>query len=184
MGCRSSASGGSIEVIRTGEDEARRPKYAHVERERRWLMPTGNTLTEPAILIEDRYITGTRLRLRRMTDETTGTATLKLTKKYEADDPLARAIVTAYLTQHEHAVLAALPGLPLRKRRHPLVAGALRYSLDRFEGALAGLTLAEIEWPDDAGLRRLPAPPGALREVSDDPRYQGGALIEAGIPKV
>ena len=171
-------------AVRTGEDEARSPKYAHVERERRWVMDAARLpMLDPhgAVEIEDRYVRGTRLRLRRMVSG--GTVSLKLTKKYDAADPLARAIVTAYLTAAEHDLLATLPAAALVKRRHPLRAHGLEYSLDLFGGALAGLVLAEIEWPDDVGLRRLPPPPGALREVSDDPRYQGGALVTSGIPE-
>ncbi|WP_085808715.1 hypothetical protein [Sphingomonas sp. TZW2008] len=171
--------------MRTGADEAAVPKYAHIERERRWLIDPSRLPTLPAdhVLIEDRYLAGTRMRLRRMTDSGGGGAALKLTKKYEADDPLARAIVTAYLDEPEYALLAGLPGATIVKRRHALVSGGLTYSVDRFEGALAGLILAEIEWADDAGLRGLPAPSGAIREVSDDPRYQGGGLVVHGIPK-
>lgn len=171
--------------MRTGADEARSPKYAHIERERRWLIDPARlpALSAAHVLIEDRYISGTRMRLRRMTDSASGAVALKLTKKYEAADPLARAIVTAYLDEAEFAPLACLPGMMIVKRRFDLVAGDITYSLDRFEGALAGLELAEIEWADDAGLRGLPAPPGAIREVSDDPRYQGGSLVVSGIPK-
>ena len=166
-------------ALRTGEDEARAPKYAHVERERRWLIdPRARPAVDvgTAILIENRYVTGTRMRLRRMRDAD-GREALKLTKKYAAADPLARAIVTTYLTAAEYDLLVALHALPLVKRRYPLVAHGVEYSLDVFEGALTGLELAEIEWPDDAGLRALPPPPGAVREVSDDPLYQGGALV-------
>ena len=170
-------------MIRTGDDEARAPKYAHFERERRRLMAATETPAGPSVLIEDRYISGTRLRLRRMTDEAASTATLKLTKKYEASDPLARAIVTAYLTEVEYSVFAALPATPIAKIRHPLSVNGLTYSVDRFAGALAGLILAEIEWPDDAGLRSLPSPPGALREVSGDARFEGGTLVINGIPE-
>ena len=171
--------------MRTGADEARSPKYAHIERERRWLIDPahGGVAATDHVLIEDRYITGTRMRLRRMTDSASGRAALKLTKKYDAADPLARPIVTAYLDEAEFALLAGLPGVMIVKRRFDLVCGGLAYSLDRFDGPLAGLVLAEIEWPDDAELRDLPAPPGAIREVSDDPRYQGGSLVASGIPK-
>ena len=169
-------------MIRAGEDEAPSPKYARIERERRWLLAPAPLSDDAGVLIEDRYLAGTRLRLRRMID-TAGGVTFKLTKKYEAADPLARAIVTAYLDSAEHAVFATLPGIDLVKRRGPLVANGVTYSVDRFEGALAGLVLAEVEWPDDAGLRLLPPPPGAVREVSDDPRYQGGSLVAHGIPK-
>lgn len=168
-------------MFRDATDEARTPKYAHIERERRWRIdPAARpALGDAHVLIEDRYLTGTRLRLRRMTDGQTGAVACKLTKKYASADPRARPIVTAYLDADEYALLAALPGRPIVKRRLPLQAGALTYSLDRFEGALAGLELAEIEWPDAAGLEGLPAPPGALGEVTDDHRYRGGTLARA-----
>ena len=55
--------------MRTGTDEAERPKYAHVERERRWLVDAARWPVHNAVghvLIEDLYIDGTVLRLRRM----------------------------------------------------------------------------------------------------------------------
>jgi CYTH domain-containing protein len=172
--------------MRTGEDEARSPKYAHIERERRWLVdhalrPPLDGL--PFTRIEDRYIDGTHLRLRRMTDSQNGAVALKLTKKYDAADPRARPIVTAYLTEAEYAVFAALPARPLAKSRYKMNEGKKEFSIDCFHGPLDGLELAEIEWPDDAGLRGLEAPSWAVREVSDDPAYQGGALASLGLPK-
>jgi CYTH domain-containing protein len=172
--------------MRTGEDEARSPKYAHIERERRWLVdpalrPSLDCL--PCTLIEDRYVDGTRLRLRRMTDGQTGAIALKLTKKYEAADPLARPIVTAYLTEAEYAVFAALPARPLAKSRYKVIGGDQEFSIDCFHGSLKGLELAEIEWPDDAGLRGLDPPSWAIRDVSDEPAYQGGALATFGRPE-
>lgn len=167
-------------MMRTGADEAFKPKYAHIERERRWLVdprcrPDLSTLS--FTLIEDRYITGTRLRLRRMTSETQ--SSLKLTKKYDASDPLARPIVTSYLTEAEYALFAALPADGITKRRYSCQG----HSLDQFEGALAGLELAEREAADSAALRAIAAPLWTIREVSDDPRYQGGTLARLGKPE-
>ena len=172
--------------MRTAADEMRAPKYAHVERERRWLVqPNAKPETDATgcVLIEDRYIIGTRLRLRRMTDEATGARAHKLTRKYEAADPLARPIVTAYLDDAEYAVLTALPAHALTKRRFTIRSGDHDYNVDRFEGALAGLRLTEIEQEDDAALRALDAPHWAGHDVSHDPHYQGGTLALSGIPK-
>ena len=172
--------------MRTLADEARTPKYAHAERERRWLVQADanpEAEAERCILIEDRYIDGTRMRLRRMTDMATGEQSLKLNKKYKADDPLARPVVTAYLSEAEYALLAGLPAHVLVKRRYEVTAGAGHWSIDRFEGALTGLRLAEIEMADDAGLRALDAPVWAAREVSRDTVYQGGSLALHGIPQ-
>ena len=172
--------------MRSGVDEARDPKYAHIERERRWLVDPASRpdlSAQPFTLIEDRYITSTRLRLRRMTDSMTSACSLKLTKKYDGADPLARPIVTAYLSEAEFAVFERLPGTLLTKRRFEVTGGANIFSIDQFLGSLAPLELAEIEWPDDAGLRALPSPIWAIRDISDDPRYQGGALSHFGLPK-
>lgn len=169
--------------MRTGADEAADPKYAHVERERRWLVhPAARpAVAGEGVLIEDRYIAGTRCRLRRMSRG--GAMSLKLTRKYEAVDPTARPIVTAYLTKEEYAVFASLPAHTVVKRRHAIEHAGTEWSLDRFEGALAGLELIEIEAPDAPTLAALVPPAWAVREVSDDPRYQGGTLATQGIPE-
>ncbi|HEX4695163.1 hypothetical protein [Sphingomonas sp.] len=168
--------------MRTAADEAAAPKYAHCERERRWLVDAA--APPPAvdpIEIHDRYITGTRLRLREMRRD--GEIVWKLTRKYECADALARPIVTAYLTRAEYDVLAALPALGVAKQRFRVSEGGRDFSLDRFAGALDGLVLSELEAEDDATLRALADPAWTVRDVSDDPRYQGARLAAHGIPK-
>ena len=56
-------------------------------------------------------------------------------------------------------------------------------SVDRFDGPLAGLILAEAEFETAAALAAFPHPDFAVREVTDDPRYGGGALIRDGLPR-
>lgn len=161
-------------MMRTAADEEAAPKYTHVERERRFLVDPARLPPLPAtyVLIVDRYITDTRLRLRRMTDSVTGQVALKLAKKYESTDPTARRMVNAYVTEAEYAVFAALPAQPVQKRRYALDG----FGIDVFEGKLAGLILAEIEAPDAETLAAIDSPSWALREVTHDPGYQGGAL--------
>ncbi len=172
--------------MRGAIEETASPKYAHIERERRWLV---NASARPVlcdqnyILIEDRYINDARMRLRKMTDSGTGKTVSKLTKKYECPDPLARPIVTFYLTDTEYALLAKLPARALIKRRYGVDENNIQWSLDCFDGTLEGLELLEIEWPDDAGLRELNPPAWVITEVSDDIYYQGGMLVEHGIPE-
>ncbi|HMS21037.1 hypothetical protein [uncultured Sphingorhabdus sp.] len=162
--------------------EATTPKYSLIERERRWLVdprqrPDLGNLDH--VLIEDQYISNTRMRLRRMTDSKTGLSVLKLTKKYECPDPLARPIVTAYLTEIEFEVFAKLDARSLAKKRYSVEG----FSIDQFVGALDGLELAEIERSDEQMLRDLQPPAWAAAEVSADLRYQGGNLVIHGIPK-
>ncbi len=69
-------------------------KYAQFELERRWLLaalPDALQNSQEYQLIEDRYLTGTPLRLRRMTDATGQVTALKLTQKYQAADQTAYA---------------------------------------------------------------------------------------------
>lgn len=162
-------------MIRGLDEELHTLKYSHVERERRLLVdPAKRPPLEgrPHILIEDLYIDGTRMRLRRMTASDSGRVVLKLTKKYDAADPFARPMVTAYLSPPEYDLLAGLPAHPLTKRRYPLGV----FSIDLFEGALTGLELAESEQPDEIALAALPLPGWAIRDVSENPYYEGGNL--------
>ena len=162
-------------------------KYARPELERRWradpaLRPPVEDLD--FVVIEDRYLTGTRLRLRRMTRRDGWTA-CKLTKKYETDRPEARPIVTAYLTEGEYALFASLPACPMRERRYHFPIDGRYWSLDLFEGPLEGLELVEVETPDEAALVALVPPPWAAKEVTDDPRYQCGSLAQTNqIPEL
>ena len=159
------------------DTELETPKYAALELERRWLV---DRVVRPSFasagstLIEDRYINGTRLRLRRMTAGER--VVCKLTKKYDTGRPEARPIVTAYLTEDDHAVFAAVPALEIRKRRFRFSHDQLTWSLDEFEGPLAGLELIEVEAPDLATLAAVVPPPWTAKEVTQDARYQCGAL--------
>jgi CYTH domain-containing protein len=115
------------------------------------------------------------MRLRRI-DDPTGRTAFKLTRKYEAVDPKARMIVTAYLTAEEYAVFAELPAAVLVKQRYKLARDGLVYNFDVFEGALAGLELTEIEMLDEASLLALIPPDWASAEVTDNLAFQGGNL--------
>ena len=157
-------------------------KYAAVERERRWLcagLPDLPVVRAEAI--EDLYVDDSRLRLRRATPVGGGAAILRLSKKADLA-PERRLITTLYLSEAEFALFASLPGRVLEKTRHYYAADGVTLSVDRFEGALAGLFLAEAEFADDAAMAAFPHPAFAVREVTDDPRYTGGELVRAGVP--
>lgn len=50
------------------------------------------------------------------------------------------------------------------------------------EGPLAELFLAEAEFADDAAMATYADPVFAVREVTFDDRYAGGALVLHGVP--
>jgi hypothetical protein len=149
-------------------------KYARLEDEERWLIDAlPGDATAPR-LIEDRYVDGTRLRLRTVTDAT-GTLR-KLGHKVRPDSARPSAVwhTTLYLDEPEFARLATLPSRTLRKRRWSLDDGAVA---DEFLDGLDGLVLVEAQRPH-------PARPGGV-EVTDDERFCGGslaALDDVGAP--
>lgn len=159
-------------------------KYAWVERERRWLcrsVPFERVLRSEAI--EDLYITGTQLRLRIATPRDGSTPMRRLGRKADVSAAV-RLLTSIYLSVEEYRLLSALPGRRLHKTRHQLgCISGIEISVDVFEGALAGLILAEAEFADDAALAAYPMPDFALREVTNDPAYTGGRLVADGLPQ-
>ena len=154
------------------------PKYSHIERERRWLVDRSDIPKIPVefTVIRDRYITGTRVRLRRMEETATAVVSLKLTKKYEATDPRYRPIVTIYLNDQEFCLFDELPGNEIVKRRYKVEVSDTKYILDVFENKLDGLVIAEIECGSDSELTEIAAPHWSKREITNDARFQGGEL--------
>ncbi|PYC73568.1 hypothetical protein C7C46_25140 [Streptomyces tateyamensis] len=153
-------------------------KYALVERERRFLLPgppdPGAVVERRAIV--DRYLTGTRLRLRRV-ELPAGGFELKLTQKIPTFMPGAvqGLITNTYLSQAEYDLLATLPGAVLSKTRLSLPP----VGVDIFEGHLRGLVLAEAEFATDDEARSFVPPAASVAEVTDDPRFTGGRLVRA-----
>jgi CYTH domain-containing protein len=158
-------------------------KYAWIERERRWLCdhaPTDRAVRAEAIT--DLYVTGTRLRLREARPLDGGPVMRRLARKADVD-AATRLITSIYLTEAEFALLADLPGRTLRKVRHHLApTDGVEVAVDVFEGALAGLILAEAEFDSTQAMAAFAIPDFALREVTTDPRYAGGALAAQGAP--
>jgi CYTH domain-containing protein len=154
-------------------------KYAHVERERRWLLAAVPDLPEHArrLDIVDRYVSGTRLRLREVTEA--GLVTRKLGQKVRLGQGAGEVAHTSiYLDQAEWDRLATLPAAEVRKARTLVSHVEGMVAVDVFGGHLAGLVLAEV----DAGEGQpwdLSASYGILGEVTGDEAFTGGALALA-----
>jgi len=166
---------------RTGQSTVvpgHRDKYALVERERRFLMaglpPGGSGAASRRVDIVDRYLSGTRLRLRRAGSPGSAKPELKLTQKVPAarPGPVRGLITNFYLSPAEYDVLATLPGTDLAKTRLFFPP----YAFDVFAPPRSGLVLAEVELGSDAELAACPPPPGSVAEVTSDDRFTGGRL--------
>lgn len=164
----------------TAELQGRRGKYSRVERERRFLvrgLPPDRAIRVRRIV--DRYFVGTRLRLRLIEeierDDTAGV--YKLTQKIAG--PPSRAsqdlITNIYLSISEYQLLSGIPAAVLKKTRHSIPP----MGIDVFEGPLAGLIIAEVEFESDDDMRAFPPPAYAVAEVTHDQRFTGGRLVSA-----
>jgi CYTH domain-containing protein len=158
-------------------------KYARTEIERRFLLAGVPDGADVLVVneIDDRYLDGTRLRLRRMA-QVGGPTALKLTQKLPAPDGHGRqgALTTLYVSEDEYAALAVLPAATLSKSRLSIAP----YGVDVFRGHLEGLHLAEVEFESvqDAAAFR----PAAFchAEVTADRRFTGGELVRASRAQV
>ena len=157
-------------------------KYARYELERRFLverLPGGLDQQDVRVIL-DRYLIGTRLRLRRI-EHPDGEVEHKLGQKEAPSPPdyAVTTITTIYLSGEEYDLLRPLPARELRKRRYRLG----EYSIDVFDSDLAGLILAEVTFETEEEMRAHRIPNFAVRDVSEDVRYTGGTLAAEGLPK-
>lgn len=158
-------------------------KYARVERERRYLLPdlpAGLTRADPHVQITDNYITGTRLRLRKVRDPKTNKWTVKFTQKF-APNPqdLSHTIITnTYLNALEAETLSVFEANEIRKNRYYFEFEGRSFSVDMFLGDLFGLVLAEVSFESDEELEKFPKPPFALADVTNNEMFTGTRLSE------
>jgi CYTH domain-containing protein len=156
-------------------------KYARVERERRYLLqdlPEGLTRADPHVQITDNYLTGTRLRLRKVRQPRTNKWTVKLTQKFAPDpNDFSRTIITnIYLNALESEMLDMFTANEIRKNRYPFEYEGRKFSVDMFLGDLFGLVLAEVSFETDEELNSYPRPPFAIADVTNVPMFTGGQL--------
>ena len=158
-------------------------KYARAEIERRFLL--AGVPREADVLaineIDDRYLDGTRVRLRRMA-QVGGATQLKLTQKVPDPDGGAwqGTLTTIYLSEAEHAAFARLPAAELRKSRLSIAP----YGVDVFHGELEGLYLAEAEFSTLEDAAALVPAAFCRAEVTADRRFTGGELARASAEQV
>ena len=158
-------------------------KYARIERERRYLLqdlPEGLSRADHHLQITDNYITGTRLRIRKVRDPKTNKWVVKFTQKF-APDPrdLSRTIITnTYLNATEAELLSVFEANEIRKNRYYFEYQGRKFSIDMFLGDLFGLVLAETSFESDEDSEAFSAPPFALADVTKNELFTGGKLSE------
>ena len=155
-------------------------RYTRVEYERRFLVAPGadwkRFVESYSKTYEDKYLRGTRLRLRVLTDSDTGRRVLKLNKKSESPSPYFRTVSRILLSPDEYEFLDPLDGDRLRKTRYYHNHLGRVFSIDEFEGELEGLVLCETEAESLEDLMSAEPPPFARHEVTEDSFFEGGNL--------
>jgi CYTH domain-containing protein len=164
-------------------------KYARVERERRYLLqdlPEGLTRADHHVQITDNYITGTRLRIRKVREPRTNKWVVKFTQKF-APEPadLSKTIITnTYLNATEAEVLSVFESNEIRKNRYYFDYEGRRFNVDMFLGDLFGLVLAEVSFDTDEEMNGYQKPPFALADVTNNELFSGGKLCELTFAEV
>jgi CYTH domain-containing protein len=158
-------------------------KYCLLERERRYLLqdlPDGLSRADPHLQITDNYLTGTRLRLRKVRDPRTNKWAVKFTQKFAPNpEDLSRTLITnIYLNAREAEILSVFEANEIRKNRYYIVWESRRFSIDMFLGDLFGLVLAEVGFETDSELENFPQPAFALAEVTNHEMFTGGSLSQ------
>lgn len=149
-------------------------KYAVVERERRFLLaslPEGVVETWD---IHDRYVDGTRLRLREV--RRPDGVVRKLNHKVRLGGAAEVACTSIYLDDAEWQRLQVLPGRALHKRRHHVRRDGLHVVVDEFDDATL---LAEIDDGDGEPVA-VPAWLDVVREVTDEEEWTGAGRAGRG----
>lgn len=148
-------------------DKSRR--YARPEYERRFLLDAIPTDAADPRHITDRFLTGTRLRLRTVHDGATGEVLeTKLGHKVRPDPADATTVLctSLYLEPGEVEALLALEAVEVAKTRHRWSHDGHPIAVDSYDGHLAGLVVAELNFADPEQLAGYEPPPPLGPEIT------------------
>jgi len=138
-----------------------------VHRDRLPALPAGETICQGYIPALDRITVRVRIRAARAWLTLKGPTTGISRSEFEYEIPVEDA--KAILTQ------LCQPGA-IEKTRHEIEHDGMRWELDVFAEANAGLMIAELELQDES--QPFTLPDWVAEEVSADPRYSNQALLQ------
>jgi adenylate cyclase len=151
-----------------------------VEVERKWLVNTspnlplhqGKKVTQGYIaLAED----GTEVRLRQIGE--------RFFQTVKSEGGLVRGEIEVELTKQQFEILwPATAGRRLEKTRYRVPWAGKEVEIDVYDGALAGLVVAEVEFTSAGESGQFTAPPWFGTEVTEDQAYKNVNLALHGKP--
>ncbi|MEZ5232893.1 MAG: hypothetical protein R2749_09315 [Acidimicrobiales bacterium] len=159
------------------EDREDAPEY-----ERRFLVAQlPGDAYEPRV-IRDRFIRGTRLRLRAVTDRATGEVLQrKAGHKVRPDgDPTSLLHTSLYLDLDEYEILRTLEADEVVKTRYRWQLESRAAAVDVYNGRLSGLIIAELSFEAPDELRRFVSRPPLGREITHVAELTGPDLARIG----
>jgi adenylate cyclase len=152
------------------------------EIERKWLVdePPGDLSEFPSRQLDQGYLAidpdGTEVRVRRSDDEAV------MTIKQGAGRTRAEEEFAIPADRFER-LWPLTAGRRVQKRRYRIPGSdGLTFELDRYGGELEGLSVVEVEFPDEQLASSFTAPVWFGREVTDDPRYKNQNLAQSDGP--
>jgi CYTH domain-containing protein len=153
-------------------------KYALIERERKYLLPSLGDIVNYLHYkqITDHYISGTYLRLRKMTGNEK--SVYKLTRKIPANSPDSFFITTIYLNENEYELFNKHPAIIVEKTRFLKEANGFKIGIDSYTKGNDKLLLAEVEFDSDEDMSQFIMPLEYTKEVTDNPAFNGYELAK------
>lgn len=151
-------------------------KYGKYEYERTYLLES-NFLRDKKIKgikkIRDKYIKGTRLRLREVIENKE--TKYKLTQK-ERLRPAKQGVLkinTLYLTKAEFDKINILEGFEIEKERFMIQIDQIRIGIDRIKLNKKSLFIAEVEFDTELEMNAFSMPLNNIVEITGEQKYSG-----------
>ena len=153
--------------------------YSRFEIERKYLIKERpRSLPESFVEIHDLYLNNSSLRLR-IEKTPDGTIVGRKLRKKDPDPDKGKetsVITSLYLSEKDLVALGNLNGASLKKHRYTFEYQDRRVVYDLFQGELAGLILAEVEFKDYGSLSGFVPESESWEDVTGNPNYSGGSL--------
>lgn len=144
------------------------------------MLPEPLTPASSHLQLFDNYIEDTRIRLRQTRDPYTKSWTRILQQRFPAaDDEFAVSkLAEIYLNDAEYAAFERFEGREIRKNRYFHEFDLVSFAFDVYLGALWGLNTAKVDFETRQQMEEFVPPPFAVFDVTNDPFFWGGNLVE------
>lgn len=155
-------------------------KTAQLELHRLFLidaLPEPLSLASSHLQILDRYIEGTRMRLRRVRDPSSNQSTWILQQRFVSLNGSETRLAEIHLNAQEYALFERFGGPEIRKNRYFHEFDRVGMAFDLYLGPLHGLMMARAEFETRENVDDFETPGFAIIEVTEEPFFSGENLV-------